>query len=193
MEDKTAIKRVDRPDHPNRCQHVSDKGQCNNVAVEIRKSDGDNGESGTIIHGQFCLVHGGNKAVENYDKQNLKNYRITKYRVRLAEMRSSEYIKDLRDEVAILRMILEEKMNGITSNTDLILQSGSISEMVIKIERLVLSCQKLEDKLGVTMDKAKVILIAEQMIGIISKHEKDANVVENIANDISKLLGENIG
>ena len=188
MEDKTAIKRVDRPDHPNRCQHINNNGQCNNMAVEIRKDD-----SGTIIHGQFCLVHGGNKAVENYDKQNLKNYRITKYRVRLAEMRSSEYIKDLRDEVAILRMILEEKMNGITSNTDLILQSGSISEMVIKIERLVLSCQKLEDKLGVTMDKAKVILIAEQMIGIISKHEKDAAVVENIANDISKLLGENIG
>ena len=187
MEDKKAIQRVDRPDHPNRCQHINANGQCHNMAVVIRSDD-----AGNTIYGNFCLVHGGNKAIEVEEKKNLKNYRITKYRVRLAEMRSSEFIKDLRDEIAILRMILEEKLNGISSNTDLILQSGSISELVLKVERLVISCQKLEDKLGITIDKAKVISIAEQMIGIISQHEKDPAILENIANDISTLLGEKI-
>ena len=179
MEDKTAITRVDRDDHPHRCQHVNNVGQCHNLAVELRDGAG---------WSEKCLVHGGNASLIAQDKAGLKNYRLTKYQQRLGELRSNAFIKDLRDELAILRMILEEKLNSVANPTDLILQSGNISDMVMKIERLVTSCQKLEDRLGVTIDKAKVIAIAEQIIAIISLHEKDTTVLEAIANDIEKMM-----
>ena len=183
MEDTKAILRVDRPDHPNRCQHVNSVGQCHNLSVELRDGAG---------FANFCLVHGGRAALDAQAKAGLRNYRITKFRTRLGELRSNEFIKDLRDELAILRMILEEKLNGVQSSTDLILQSGHISELVMKVERLVTSCQKLEDRLGVTIDKAKVIGIAEQIIAIIVTHEKDDAIVEAIAKDIEKMMGEQI-
>ena len=173
MEDTTAIQRIKNDDDPRRCQHMMRTGQCINISTE-----GSN----------FCLVHGGNKAVEAAEAKKLRNYRIQRYNIRLGELRSSNHIKDLRDEVAILRILLEEKMNLITNSNQLALQTGAISDLVVKIEKVVTSCQRLEEKTGIMLDKNRVVQMAEQIIAIITKHIEDTEVLELLADEFEKIF-----
>ena len=122
------IQRITSDDDPRRCQGITPNGQCINKSVE---------------NGSNCLVHGGNKQEERHERQGLNNYRLTKYQAQLKRFSQSPGIKSLRDEVGILRMILEEKLNQINDNVELVMSSSIISDLVIKINTLVVSCHKL--------------------------------------------------
>jgi len=177
MQDSTIIKRISREDDPRRCNHIiQGKGQCINVSVE---------------GGNFCLVHGGNKILQAKAKSELRNYRLTRNKARLIELGNSSGIKSLRDEIAILRILLEERFNAITNDNELILQSGAMSEMIMKIERVVTSCQKLEERTGIMLDKAQVMNIAEQIIDIITNNISDPVIVEKISADIAEVFTKN--
>ena len=173
MQDSTTIQRITDDRDPERCQHINAVGQCSNKAV---------------TGGSYCLVHGGNKQLQKNEAAGLRNYRLTKYRTRLAEARNSSSIKDLRDEIAILRILLEEKFNAIDTTNQLILQSGSIADLVLKIEKLVMSCMKLEEKTGVMLDKEHVLTMAEGIINIISKNIEDQDLLNTIANEIQAVI-----
>ncbi|HPT70825.1 MAG TPA: hypothetical protein PLE74_00925 [Candidatus Cloacimonadota bacterium] len=176
MIDKERIKRVTDERDPNRCQAGSQAhGQCLNVAE---------------VGSKYCLAHGGDTATTEAKEKNLRNYRLTKFHTRAAEMRESSGIKDLRDEIAILRMTLEEKMNAFENASEMILQSGAISELILKIEKLVTSCHKLEKDMGVTIEKTTVIRMAEQIVGIINKYVTDKETIENIVREMQVALTE---
>lgn len=172
MQDCT-IKRIKEDDDPNRCQNVGSRGQCYNLAVE---------------GGKFCLVHGGNKTIQAQKAKELRNYRLTRNKVRLIELGNSSGIKSLRDEIAILRMLLEEKFNAITNTNEMILESGAISDLVLKIEKIVTSCQRLEEKTGTMLDKAQVMAVADQLIDIVTKHVPDTNIVEAMSLEIANIF-----
>ena len=161
------------PDDPNRCQATSANGQCTNLSVK---------------NGRVCLVHGGNKVIEKQNKDGLKNYRLTKYSQRVSEFSNSSHIKDIRDEIGILRILLEEKFNACANQNELLLQASHISELIMKINTLVSSCHKLETLLGLVLDKATVVTIAEQTVAIISKYVKDANTLDDISNEIMDII-----
>lgn len=161
-------------DPARQCQCVLARGQCINEAVP---------------GGKYCMSHGGAGVVKAQQAEALNNYRLQKYNSRLRELRSSSAIKDLRDEVGILRLILEEKFNSFQSSTDLILQSGSIGDLIMKIERLVTSCHKLDEKMGLVVDKSEVTAIADQLIACVGKHVNNADILEKIAGEFSEIMG----
>ena len=156
------------------CQTVTSTGQCPNRIV----AEGCN----------HCYSHGGSTFLKKQGQQALNNYRLNKFNARLREMRTNSSIKDLRDEIGILRLILEEKFNSFTNTSELILQSGSIGELIMKIEKLVTSCHKLDEKMGMVIDKSTVINIAEQLIASVSKNVTDSNALEKIADDFERIM-----
>tara|TARA_Y100000310_G_scaffold299441_1_gene334292 strand:- start:115 stop:666 length:552 start_codon:yes stop_codon:yes gene_type:complete len=170
----SGITKVDREDHPNRCQAVNDKGQCWNFAVE---------------GGTFCLCHGGNKQLEAIAAKGLKNYRIGVWQARLDKLVDNPNIKSLRDEVAILRMILEEVINKCMDSKDLILKSSIISDLVVKVEKLVSSCHKMEGSMGQLLDKSAILQFAAEIIQIIGDTVTD----EKQMNIISEKILESVG
>lgn len=164
--------KVDKDD-PRRCQGVNVHGQCTNKAM-----DGSD----------FCPAHGGNKGAEAAKRKEMRNYRLARFKSRLVELGDSDNIMGLRDEVAILRMLIEEKINQCDDNHALMLMSGPLSDLIMKVEKLVTSCNRLESRLGNLLDRTKVLQSAQIIIQIISKYIDDEQILDSIADEIASTL-----
>ena len=117
-----------------------------------------------------CQLHGGNLILERTNKANIRAYRLHKWKERLNEFCDSDTIKSLREEIGIARITLESILNQCADDFDLLIAAPKISMMLKNIESLVSQCNKLEDKLGYTLDKSAAINLAEQIVQIISEH-----------------------
>lgn len=172
----TKWERIKDEDDPRRCQGVKpSQGQCRNISVEGSK---------------FCPGHGGNKAFEAEKAKNLKNYRLNKFHVRIQELGNSNFVMDLREEIALLRILIEEKVNQCQCDADLILISGPLSDLVVKVEKLVTSCNRIDFKLGNLLDRTKVLQYAQQLVQIVGKHVTDTTVLEKISEEFLTILEE---
>jgi hypothetical protein len=169
------IRPVPYEDHPNRCQGLNSYGQCGHLSVE---------------GGTFCIMHGGNKQLESQKAKSLKNYRAGQWQSKINRFSESPQIKDLREEIGILRLLMEERLDFCHTPHDLLLQSHVISDLVVKIEKLVSSCHKLEGSLGQHMDKTALMGFAQQVINVISVTVTDRDQVDSIANNIVNLITE---
>lgn len=170
------IEKVSDPADPMRCQAViKSQGQCPNKATVL---------------GGFCAAHGGNKAIVAQEKENIRNYQVAKWQTKLNRHADSPRIKNLRDEIAILRMTLEERLNRCHDESELLLQSHVISDLVGRIERLVKTCHTLEGSMGQLLDKQAVLNFASGVIKIISDELQDEEVLNRIADKIIGLVGD---
>jgi hypothetical protein len=152
-----------------RCEGTISTGQCINCKVP-----------GT----NFCPNHGANSSLQAKNGQAVRNYRLQRWKQRVGEMADNDGIKSLREEVGILRMILEEMLNSCKDSTDLLLFSQRMSELVMKIEKLVTSCDRLENRMGLLLSKDSVLQLAATYVQIINLHIDDPNKIEAISNDI---------
>jgi len=173
------IEKMEFEEDPERCQGRCANGQCPNKG--LRKSDG------TVY--PFCKVHGGYSSEASENKENYRNYQLTKFQARLQRHATSPQIKNLRDEVGILRMMLEEKLNHCSDANDLIMQSGAISDLVLKIEKLVGSCHKLEGSMNQLLDKQAILQFASEVITEISTEIRDAVVLDRITGKLMAAIG----
>jgi hypothetical protein len=175
---KDEIIRVTDMGDPERCQGIrggKSGDQCINKSLE---------------HSDYCPVHGGNKGEEAYAKKSARNYRLQqwKWRNRLDELAEGSNIKSLREEIGILRILMEERLSRINDATDMIIQSGPISDLVLKIDRVVNSCHKLEGSMGQLLDKSAVLQFANVAIDIISEAIPDQEIVSQIADKLINAL-----
>jgi hypothetical protein len=67
-------------------------------------------------------------------------------------------------------MMLEERLNACSGPSDLVIASGPISDLVAKIERVVVSCHKLELSADALMDKSRLLQIADQVVKAVSAY-----------------------
>jgi hypothetical protein len=134
--------------------------------------------------------------MQSIEANSLRNYRLATFhlRARLEQLGVSPGIKSLRDEIAILRALLEQRLEQCKDTTDFILQSGPISDLKLKIEKLVASCHHLEGSMGQLLDKQAILQFASVVIDIISEELKDTkDGTEKIAivgDRIMKSLGD---
>jgi len=175
------IVKCESPDDPNRCQATTSQGQCLNVSAE---------------GSTFCLAHGGNRAGQEAEKQNTQNYVLSRWQARLEKKKSSPEIKGLRDEIGILRMLLEDRLNQCTSATDLMLHTSAMSDLIMKIEKVVASCHKLEKNMGMVLDKQAILNFAGRVIQIVTmvldgQQDKIDEIGDHILGELGKL-GEDI-
>lgn len=172
--DEQRFIRVDDND-PTRCQASTHRGKCNLKAVS---------------EGKYCLIHGGASELKNKEKQNLKNYRLAKFRVRAAELGNSDNLTSLTDEVAILRILIEEMINSCNDASELLLIAGPLADLLMKSEKLVSSCHRLDSRLGNLLSKDKVMQFAQLVVEIISEQIDDEHKLDIISAHILKALGD---
>lgn len=173
------IKRVEYPAAPNRCQQVIPNiGQCRNQAVE---------------GGVKCLAHGGHKELESQRAVSLRIFRLGQWQARADEFNSHPNIKSLREEVGILRILLEERFAHCKSSTDLMLQAGPISDLVLKIEKVVASCHRLESAMGEHLEKGQLMIFAGEIVNIIAEViGDDQEKLDLISTRILGLIGKGL-
>lgn len=170
---KTTWERVDE-DSPDRCQYIMpNTGQCRIKAVE---------------DSQYCPAHGGNKAYQAKEKKDLRNYRLNKFKQRVGELSANDAIFSLKEEIGILRLLIEEKLNQCNDNAELMLISGPLSDLVMKADKLVTSCNRLDRHLGNSLDKGRVLQFAQTIVQIIGNHISDDEILEKISSQILEAL-----
>ena len=155
------------PDDPNRCQGSTAFGQCNKYAIE-----------GT----DRCPMHSGAKAIK--DRNAVSGYQLTKWRNRLDRLASTEGVRSLRDEIGILKMTLEALANRCNDDDDLIEKASGLTHLVEKIEKVVLSCHRLEKTTGMMLDKTAALQIAANICDIVAEEITDPGQIERITDKI---------
>jgi hypothetical protein len=173
IEEANIYERVEADD-PRCCQGLGPQGPCNIKAVEGQR---------------FCRMHFGigNKHAE---KQAARNYRLHAYQHRVNEFADNDQVKSLREEIGVLRMLLEETINKCKNDTELLLYSNKIADLVIKIEKLVASCHKLEQSTGMLLDRGTVMMLGDviiQIIGEVCPPDKIQGVSERIIQSITDI------
>jgi hypothetical protein len=168
------------PSDPNRCTAKGDggEGQCVFLAVEGQKT---------------CAKHAGLLGQKRLEQKRVSDYRLQQWQSRVDEFSASDNVRSLRSEIGILRMMLETTFNQCRSDMDLMLYSSKIADMVMKIDRVVASCAKLEDRQGNLLDKSAVLILAGQIVDAISRHVTDIQVVDDISNEIINLVAKLAG
>jgi len=154
MLDTSAIVKV-AEDAVDRCDHIMSNGvQCRNRAVE---------------GGKKCIIHGGASTLKAQEAQRVRQYKLTKYHNQLDRFRSTE-TTSLRDEIALLRMSLEEIVNQFTGPADFIINSAKICMIAQRIEGASLATLRLERALGELINRQVMLQIADGLVSIITPH-----------------------
>lgn len=170
MADPAKYQRVE-PDDPKRCQGITNSGQC-----QFQATDGS----------KFCNMHGGtDKFKEN---KAIRNYRLVQWQNRINEAADSQEVKSLREEIGIIRILIEETVNRCKDSTELILYSAKISDLVMKAERLVVSCHKLEERTGALLDKTAVLHLATMMVDIVGRNIDDPALLDKISSEFIQAV-----
>ncbi len=160
-------------DDPKRCQGMIRTGQCPFISVN---------------NTQYCQLHQGGIKNADTTEQTFHNYRLSKWQSRINEFASNSNVKSLREEIGITRLMLEEIINKCHDTSDLILYSTKISDLVMKIEKLVSSCHRLEYSTGSLLDKTTVIHLSTLFVEIISQHIVDIDILEQISDKMFEAV-----
>lgn len=155
MKDPDKFERITEPDDPRRCQGNDAHGQCRMVKIE--GSD-------------YCTRHGGHSVRTQREKGELRNLKLTKFKARLVELGDSSHLMSLRDEIAVLRITLEELVNSCDGPSDLITMSGQIAALVGNVGKLVKDCHSIEEKTGHLLSKDALTNFAGRVIDIVVRH-----------------------
>jgi hypothetical protein len=166
---------IDHEADPDRCQGVDGHGQC-----KYKRATPSN----------FCPRHGGNKGVDAAEREKIRNYNLGKWRARINQFADNPEVKSLREEIGILRMMLETVVLKCQDENDLLIYCGKIQDLVGQIQKVVSECHRLEERTGVLLDKQTILTLADTMVKIIGEHVSDSDALEMIANRMVDVVAK---
>lgn len=160
-------------DSPERCKGTTGTEQCYFNSIP-----------GT----QYCDYHANIGTKQKMKKAILRNYNLTKWEGRIGDKADNPTIKSLREEIGILRVIIEERLRACHTENDLLINSGAISNLIMQVEKLVRSCNHIEHSLGQYIDKTQAYALIQGVLEIVTKYVEDPEALENISNDFSAAI-----
>ncbi len=158
---------------PNRCQASGNKDQCPRDAVEGN---------------HFCNLHQGSTRKRDAAKRRMYNLTQAKKQERLGHFADHEDVKNLREEIAITRMLIEQRFNTIEDDSDLLAAVGGLNKLLITAEKLVKSSHVIEQNLGSLLAKSSVIVMGRQIVEVIVEELEGIPGYEEIVDRISERI-----
>lgn len=171
MSERKVVK-VDREDDPRRCLAVSGNRQCNNLAEEGF---------------DYCNYHNSGQRLK-LKKDQERQYLLTNWRKEVDHFANHAQVKNLREEIGILRLLMQTVLNRCKDEDDLMIYTPRIMELTQRVERVVDTCHKMEEKTQFLVDKNQIVHLAEQILLIISEFVLDSNVLSLIADRIRNAI-----
>jgi len=137
-----------------------------------------------------CSHHGGNIADEIIAREESRNYDLQRYRARLATKADAPNIKSLTEEIGILRLMIEARLNACADDNDLMMQSSAIALLINSTDKLISSSHKMDFINKNYVSKGELAQFATEVVTIVNTYVKDPDVLEAIANAIIAKLDE---
>lgn len=136
---------------PRRCKASVGTDQCRTVAVE--GSD-------------YCSIHAGSYQPP---EKGLRQYYLARAqdRARLAAFAEHDDIKSLRDEIALTRMMIEAIWNSAQSDIERLSVYGRVNAHILTLEKLVKTCNQLEERLGTLLEKSAILRVGQQICEVL--------------------------
>lgn len=183
--------RVEYLGHPQRCQGtIAGKGgQCEyySMAWLIEQNKIEPASVTDTSKLVCCPRHGGYNQIRNEQKQTAHAYRLQVWAERVNEF-ANEDATNLRGEIGICRMMLENILNLCDDTHQLMIYSPRVMQLVDRVEKLVRSCAAIEAKSGMMMDKSAALAFASDAVKIISQHVQDPTILDDISNGLIDAL-----
>lgn len=117
---------------------------------------------------RFCHSHGGEQTVARARKAATSAYNLTKYHHEVNQFANHEMIFSLRDEIGLVRVMIQELFNSCNGPADLVIHSSRLSQLIGQANKLVLDAQRSESQLGELLDRAAIQALADKIVSIIS-------------------------
>lgn len=161
--------RIEDENDPLRCQSNNSTGQCEYRVIKL--------PNGGIS--KYCPRHTPGKMTRS------SNYRFNaQFLPRINELSDNPQLKSLTEEIALMRMTLEVIVNRCKDDLQLTLEADRISKMVGEINKLVVSCHKLEEATGQVLNKTIVVNIGSMMVNILSKYIENKDILDKVGEEI---------
>jgi len=154
-----------------RCHHSNPRHQCIFVSVE---------------NTGYCPRHGGTMIQERQAKERMRMYYLKKWEQRVGEFSRAPEIKDLHEEIGIMRMMLEEVLNSCEGTDELILSAGKITAMVSNIKDLVSAVDKMDSRAA--LEPARLASLAQEWIKIICVYVTDEQSLKELSHKLTTSL-----
>lgn len=168
-----AIERVGMS-HPECCEDRNVNSQC-----EYRRVTGS----------RFCPVHAGGNAEKQMEKRELLNLKInTVWGDRAKEIAGKSSVKNLTDEIALMRVTLESMFNTIETPREMLLYVDKIDKMSNGIMKLIESWQKIQEKNKELLGRETVISIFDQLIEVIVANVSDPDTLKKLADEAHGII-----
>lgn len=167
--------RIAEPNDPKRCQASGAHGQCRYIAKE---------------GGQYCPRHSATTD-QLAAKRAANAYKLQQYQERMTDFTTNSEIKNLRAEIGILRMLLEGMINQCHGdNIKLASYAGKIGDLIVKVQKLVQACQRLDIQTGMLLDRDKVMIIGQKIVEILGEHVPDPGILDLVGEKIVQTIME---
>lgn len=129
----------------------------------------------------YCVRHASNAEKQAANIEEQRNYNLGKWRARVNELADNTKAKSIREEVGIMRLLIENVMVRCKDEHELFLQTGRLSDLLMKAEKLISSCHRLETANGQLLDRTVALSWASAMVGIIADEIKDPIAIDRIS------------
>jgi hypothetical protein len=133
------------------CEYISSFGQCSKAAINDDR---------------FCEEHTSRAKKDQCGVYLITNRFFKDAAIRHAE---SDKIKSLEGEIAILRALLERRLNAIENEAEAVAMAPTIKDTMLAIDKLVNSWHAMDVKLGNVLSKNALLRLAQEFIEIITK------------------------
>lgn len=180
------FERVQYPDDPERCQAVGGREQC-----PFKALIGNDGKRTKYCqrHSSYTTEKTNYQGAVGVGKDPLRNYRFAlQFQPRIDELTNNEKIKSLREEIALVRMVLEAIVNRCVDAFDLTIEADRIQKLTEQLNKLVQSCHKIEESTGQLLDKTIVINIGAMMVNILEKYVPDKSILDVVGQEIADAI-----
>lgn len=139
----------------------------------------------------YCSRHGANKDITAKTTQSLYQFKLDRVRRRTDLLAIEPTRYKLDEELAILRLTLEDTVNKVTSSDDeyaLFSASDTIKNTVMAIEKLVGSCVTQSKNLKLLFTHEDLREQVQMMIDIIAEEIEDEDTIIRIAHRVADSL-----
>lgn len=159
----------------NRCQRTGTFGQCPDEKVP-----------GT----EYCAAHGGRAAAAKGRKR-MYDLAQAEWKGLYGEMADREDVLSLRDEVALIRAAIQKITNLMgQSDTNFESKINTFNTLLLTAKALVADCLKVEEKAGITVERAALLNFAGETIQICAEELADSPGSQEILERIASRLIE---
>jgi len=140
----------------------------------------------------YCSKHQTHKLTVLEKRQ----YNVDKWKARIGEKTNTNSIYNLREDIGVVRVIMETTLNKCQTEDDLMLRAPAILDITSRIERLIMSSVKLEERLRNLLDVKQVAMFAEATINAVNEalnrldlSEEDKTLaLDHIANTLEQSI-----